>query len=134
MRPLASSSFSMEGMLFSTFTCRRAAQKPEAMVTACMGTFRNLAWGDLTRFSTPSSFHSKPVEAPTAAEPDGGSFSLDRGRLLSGRAAIVAAEMAEPTNWRREISGLFVIPTSLRSCGLAGIRGIHLTFLKPGKC
>src|SRR5215472_15558467 len=114
MRPLASSNFSIDGMLFSKFVWRRAAQKPEGMVTACTGTFRNLAWGDWTRLSTPWFFQWGFVEEPTA-EDDAVSSFRDGDRWLSGMEATAAVEMAEPTNWRREISGLFVMLTSQKN-------------------
>jgi hypothetical protein len=43
MRPFASSSFSMLGMLLATLVSRRAAQKPDVMVTACTGMLRSFA-------------------------------------------------------------------------------------------
>src|SRR5262249_28104194 len=122
MRPLASSSFSIEGMLFSTLVWRRAAQKPEVIVTACTGTFRSLAWGDLTRFRTPSFFQSEFDEEPEALESKVVSSFPDPHRGPSGTEAAAAAETAELTNWRREISGAFVMLTSRTRCGLAGPR------------
>src|SRR5215467_3454755 len=115
MRPLPSSSFSIDGMLFSTLVSRRAPQKPEVIVTACTGTFRNLACGDFARFNTPWSFHPGFVEEFTGVE---GDADLPRGghaRLPRGSEPAAAAETAVLTNCRREISERFVISAPQQS-------------------
>src|SRR5450755_4383887 len=103
MRPLASSSFSIDGMLLFTFVSRRAPQKPEPIVTACTGMLCNLAKGDLLRKRTPSSFQA-------GADPSAADSILKLSKVLNGMALTVAAEMADPTNSRREICVSSVMP------------------------
>src|SRR5215470_15282151 len=98
MRPLPSSNFSIEGMLFSTFVRRRAPQKPEVIVTACTGTFRSLAWGDLARFKTPWSFGSAFSGEFGDAENDVLLLPAGHESFPSGSAAAVIAETVEFTN------------------------------------
>src|SRR5580704_17221541 len=105
MRALASSSFSVEGMLLVTLTSRRAPQKPAVMVTACTGMLRSLAYGDLSTNRTPSSFQDELDASGLCG------FAGVRN-LSTGIAVIAAAEIAEPTNSRREICGCCVISIS----------------------
>src|SRR6266480_3288805 len=76
----------------------------------------------------PIFFHSEPVEEPAAAVDDASLRSLESERSPS--EATVAAEMAELTNWRREISDPFVISTSGPHCSLEGLRRSHATLLR----
>src|ERR1017187_7680101 len=108
MRPLTSSNFSIEGMLLSMLIRRRAPQNPCVMVTACTGTLRSFANGDLSTNRTPSSLQS----GLDAFE----SCKNEEGReLCTGQPATAAAEMAEPTNWRRENREYWDILTSWNS-------------------
>src|SRR5277367_3315646 len=105
MRPLASRSFSIEGILLLTLTSRRAPQKPDVMVTACTGMLWSLAYGDLSTNRTPSSFQDGP---------DASGLCCCAGvrNLSTGTAEIAATEIAEPTNSRREICKGFVMSVS----------------------
>lgn len=57
-----------------------------------------------------------PGEELAVADGDAVSSFRDRERCLRGREATAAVEMAEPTNWRREIPDTFVMLTSQKSC------------------
>src|SRR4029077_6847563 len=105
MRPLASSSCSIEGMLFATLVWRRAPQNPSVIVTACTGTLCSLAYGDLSTKSTPSSFQLRSDEP--------GPLCPEKAiSLWSGREPIAVTEIAEPTNARRDICDLLVMLSS----------------------
>src|SRR5438445_5689489 len=111
MRPLASNNFSIEGMLLPTLTSRRCAQKPFSMVTACTGTFRSLAYGDFVRLRMPWSRQGGVVVRATedcgavSRAPILASAKLVRRSLPGCKQEIVAAEIAEETNCRREKPG-----------------------------
>src|SRR5579872_1122119 len=105
IRPFASSSFSIDGMLFSTFVSRRAPQNPCVMVTACTGMLCSLAYGDLSTKSTPSSFQS--AVAALAAPPP-----VAPNKLRTGTELTRAADAAAPTNSRRDNFDLLAILAS----------------------
>src|SRR6266849_4583249 len=104
MRPFASSSLPMEGMLVLTLVSRRGDQKPLSMVTACTGTLCSLAWGDSARFRIPWSRQAGLLVcatescscAPMAASKPCKSF------CAPGSTEMAEADTAEATNSLRE--------------------------------
>src|ERR1044071_7535402 len=88
MRPLASSSLPMVGMLFSTLAARRPDQNPARRVTARTGTLRSLACGEPARFRTPCSLQ-------------GGDAAPRSRPVPGGRVEKAAADATVVTNRRR---------------------------------
>src|SRR6266478_2504971 len=116
MRPFASSSLPMEGMLELTLVLRRGDQKPLSIVTACTGTLCSLAWGDFARLRIPWSRQAGVMvssaefcsRAPTARANPLRSF------CDPGSTEMAEADTAEATNFLREyfcLAFMVALPT-----------------------
>src|SRR5882724_3785423 len=125
MRPLASSNFSIEGILFLTLTSRRCAQKPFSMVTACTGTFLSLACCDFARLRMPWSRQGGVAVSATedcrgiSRVPLLGAVRALRSSRPGRKQETVAEESAEEMNCLREKPGVLLMVSLL----LAGLRG-----------
>src|ERR1700746_2699526 len=106
MRPLTSSSFPMEGMLEFMLVSRRGDQNPASIVTACTGTLRSFAYGDLAKFRMPWSRQAGVVvsgaDLGSAPRVPMAPVNLPRNSCAPGSAENAEADIAEATNFLRE--------------------------------
>src|SRR6266852_262155 len=121
MRPLTSSSFPIEGILAVTFVSRRGDQNPASIVTACTGTLRSFAYGDLAKFRIPWSRQAGVVVSATefCSRPPKASVNPLKVFCAPGSTEIAEADIAEVRNFLREYFPFMVtLPAaSLRSHG-----------------